>query len=426
MADICFLPSLSQEQGISNRRNGKRLTEDRERIKIRGDIRRRKMKQEKRYRGGIRVGNAVIAAFLLCVLLLAGSVLTGAGTVQAASFSKKAPSVTSNLNGTAVTLRWTKRTDLTGYLIYLTNASGGNRKLVKTVKGTSCTRSGLKRGKTYYYRVRGYQKAGSQKKYTSYSKVIKVKVPAAKVTVAKKSTLKQFLQIAMQPVGSTMYVWGGGWNKADTGAGTEARTIGVSSKWKAFFRKQNAGYDYRTTKYQISNGLDCSGYVGWCVYNAFNTKNGQQGYVMLAQNMAKKYSSYGWGTYIPRSSVKTYRAGDIMSSSCSDCGHVWIVVGSCSDGSVVIAHSSPPGVQLCGTPSKSGKQESEAVKLARTYMKRYFPSWYKKYPNCSRGSSYLKHYSQMRWSLGENKVMSDPDGYRNMSAKEILKDLFEE
>ena len=207
------------------------------------------------------------------------------------------------------------------------------------------------------------------------------------------------------------------------GARAATRTIGVSPKWKQFFQKQTSSYDYRTTKYQIANGLDCSGYVGWCVYNILNTTNGKAGYVMLAQKMAKNFASRGWGSYTVRGAVRNYRAGDIMSSTCQDCGHVWIVVGSCSDGSVVMLHASPPGVQLSGTPSRTGRANSEAVKLATYYMKKYFPAWYKKYPNCAKGSSYLSHYAQMRWDITGTKVMSDPDGYRNKSAKAILKDL---
>lgn len=356
------------------------------------------------------------------LLVLAALVLALGAPVQAAGFSKKAPTVKVKQNGTSVTLSWSRRKDLTGYQVYGTNASGGGRKLLKTVKGTKCTRSGLYEGKTYYYRVRGVQKKKGKTKYTSFSKVIKVKVPVS----TQKSTLKKFLQTALQPVGSTMYVWGGGWNKADTGAGTEARTIGVSPKWKRFFQKQTAGYDYRTTKYQISNGLDCSGYVGWCVYNVLNAESGKPGYVMLAQKMAKNFASRGWGSYTARSKVKNYRAGDIMSSACSDCGHVWIVVGQCSDGSVVLLHASPPGVQLAGTPSKKGKTDSEAVRLAQKYMKTYYPEWYRKYPNCAKGGSYLSHYARMRWDISGKKVMTDPDGYRNMSAKQILRDLFGE
>lgn len=349
-----------------------------------------------------------------------------AAPVQAASFSKTAPVLKAKLDERSVTLSWNRRSGLTGYQVYGTNASGGARKLLRTLKGTGCVRTGLYRGKTYYYRVRGYRKVKGKTQYTRFSKVVKVTVPKSKTQEAastSKSTLKKLLQTALKPVGSTMYVWGGGWNKADTGAGTEARTIGVSPKWKQFFQKQTSSYNYRTTKYQIANGLDCSGYVGWCVYNILNTTNGKAGYVMLAQKMAKNFASRGWGSYTARGAVRNYRAGDIMSSTCQDCGHVWIVVGSCSDGSVVMLHASPPGVQLSGTPSKTGRANSEAVKLASYYMKKYFPAWYKKYPNCAKESSYMSHYAQMRWDITGTKVMSDPDGYRNKNAKAILKDL---
>lgn len=340
-----------------------------------------------------------------------------------AAFSKKAPaSLKAKKQETSVTITWTGRKSLTGYQVYKTNASGGNKTKVKTVKTTSVTIKNLKPGKTYYYRVRGYLKKNGKTKYTKFSKVLKVKMPAKKdqETTTAKSTLKQLLLTGLQPVGSTMYVWGGGWNKADTGAGTAARTIGVSPKWKQFFNKQDSSYDYRTTRYQIANGLDCSGYIGWCIYNILNTENGKAGYVMPAQNMASNFASRGWGTYRSRSGVTNYRAGDIMSSS----GHVWMVVGQCNDGSVVLLHSSPPGVQLAGTPSSSGKTNSRAVKLATTYMKKYFPKWYKKYPNCAVNGQYLTQYAQMRWDISGDKIMTDPDNYRKMNASQILKDLF--
>ncbi len=253
-----------------------------------------------------------------------------------------------------------------------------------------------------------------------YYKDKRVKTLKKKVTVTKSSTLKELLTVALEPVGSTMYVWGGGWNEADTGAGVEARTIGVSAQWKKFFNQQTSSYNYQNTRYQIHNGLDCSGYIGWCIYNILNTEDGNEGYVMYASQMAKNFANRGWGSYKSKSKVKDYKAGDIMSSS----GHVWMVVGQCSDGSVVLLHSSPPGVQLCGTPSSSGKSSSEAVKLAQKYMKKYYPSWYRKYPDCSRGSSYLRDYSQMRWDVSGKSIMTDPDGYRNKSADQILKDLF--
>ena len=58
--------------------------------------------------------------------------------------------------------------------------------------------------------------------------------------------------------------------------------------------------------------------------------------------------------------------------------------------------------------------------------KKYYPKWYKKFPKCSRDTSYLTRYSRMRWYLQGNCMMSDPDGYANKNASQILKDLFGE
>ena len=229
-----------------------------------------------------------------------------------------------------------------------------------------------------------------------------------------KSTLKHLLEVALQPVGHTMYIWGGGWNTE------ESTTMGVSRQWQNFFNKQSSGYNYRNHRFERHNGLDCSGFVGWVIYNTFNTESGHGSFVMLAQQMARTYAGYGWGKYKSAGRMK-HRAGDIMSLAS---GHVYIVIGQCKDGSVVLVHSSPKGVMINGTVTPKGKKKSQAWKLARKYMKKYFPEWYKKYPDVSRGKSYLTSYARMRWTLsGTNCMMSDPEGYRNKRPSQILRDL---
>ncbi len=242
------------------------------------------------------------------------------------------------------------------------------------------------------------------------------------ISVNTERTLKNFLKIAMQPVGTTMYVWGGGWNEADTGSGVESVSIGLSPGWKAFYEKQTSGYNYKNTRYQVHDGLDCSGYVGWAIYNLFHTRNGESGYVMGAKKMAETFAGYGWGDYREAGAVADFKPGDIMSAS----GHVYIVVGACNDGSIVIVHSSPPGVQLCGTATPEGLENSRAVRLAGKYMSRYFPEWHRRYPVCSRNESYLNTYGQMRWSIGKDGTLKDPDGISNMPAEQVLKMLFKE
>ena len=204
-----------------------------------------------------------------------------------------------------------------------------------------------------------------------------------------KSTIRHLLEVALQPVGKTVYVWGGGW-----GGVPEATTIGVSPRWEQFFKQQTSSYDYRTTRYQAHDGLDCSGFVGWVMYNTFNTEDGHGSYVMLAQVMAKTFSNWGWGSY------RTARN---------------------------IVHSSPKGVMINGTVSRKGKKKSKAWKLAKKYMKKYYPEWYSKFKDVRRGMAYLKSYSKMSWYIDTpNSVMSDPEGLRGMNAAQVLKVIFHE
>lgn len=238
-------------------------------------------------------------------------------------------------------------------------------------------------------------------------------------------TLKKLLQIAILPVGRTMYVWGGGWNEADTGAGEPAKTLGISPRWEEFFQKQGKDYDYEKTRYQILDGLDCSGYIGWCMYNLLETKNQKSGYVMPAGRMAYEFARRGFGIFRRKEEVCDYRAGDLMSSE----DHVYLVVGVCADQSVLLLHASPPGVQFCGITREESSEKSAAEKLAEEAMRLFYPAYYEKYPICRRGKTYLTKYAQMRWHLSSDLgiqecVMSDPDGYAKMSAEEILKDLY--
>jgi len=345
------------------------------------------------------------------------------------AFKKDKPvGVMSTAVNNRIAVSWEPVSGAVGYEIYeATGRLAESEKkhshyiLVKTTLSCQAVLKEKEAGNTYFYYVRAYKKAKNGKKI--YSK--KSAIASTTVAVEGTSTVKNFLVTALAPVGSTMYVWGGGWNKEDTGAGPEARRIGLSPAWRSFAKGKKASYNYKNYRYRIHKGLDCSGYVGWAVYNVLNTKKNKKGYVYSASKQAKKFSKLGFGSYKSADEIKDYKAGDIMSSTCSCCGHVWIVVGQCRDGSVVLLHSSPAGVQLNGTVTPKGKKNSHAVKLAKKYMKKYYKSWYRRYSKMERGSSYLSHYGQMRWkTTGKNVVLSDPDGYQSMSAEKILKDLF--
>lgn len=232
-------------------------------------------------------------------------------------------------------------------------------------------------------------------------------------------SMENLLFTAMQPLGTTMYVWGGGWNEEDTGAGIEAVTIGVSPRWKEFAAQQDADYNFKDTEYQIHDGLDCSGYVGWVIYNIFETENGsgeEDGYVMKATSMAEAFAGVGWGTYRKASEVIEWKPGDIMSME----GHVWICLGMCGDGSVLLMHSSPPGVRISGTYMADGSK-SQAVELAEQCMRKQYPLWFDKYPECGVKHNYLTTAAQMRW----NETLSDEYGIQEMNAYETVEFLFQ-
>ena len=229
--------------------------------------------------------------------------------------------------------------------------------------------------------------------------------------------LKRFLKTALLPLGETAYIWGGGWNEEDTGAGTEARTLGVSPRWKEFSKDLPANYNHKKYRYQIHDGLDCSGFVGWAIYNTLETENGMEGYVYKSTDVATTLASLGLGEFTPAKSVTDWKPGDIASMS----GHVWICLGTCEDGSVLVLHSSPPGVRLCGIAASS--KATAAIQLAAEYMERYYPDWYSRFPDCESPKTYLQKSSQMRWN---EETFPDAKEIQSMTPQALLQLLYAE
>lgn len=270
-----------------------------------------------------------------------------------------------------------------------------------------------------------------------------------------KRTLKNYLQTAMNPVGTALYVYGGSWDWQDVNSSTQALTIGLPQSWIDFFQQQDANYTYKNSadpahSYYPHNswnqyyyaGVDCSAYIGWTVYNVMHTKSTtndlSDGYVMSAVKMAKTFAEKGWGTWTR--DIKSFKPGDIFSMS----GHVWTVLGVCDDGSIVFLHSTPSdskagqgggGVQLSAlNPNSDNDKNCEAYKLVTKYMTKYYPEWstrydavlrsYDSYATPASSSEYSKTWSgNFSWNL-DSSGLTDPDGYADMSAAEILADLF--
>ncbi|MCD8048737.1 MAG: hypothetical protein LUG52_03900 [Clostridia bacterium] len=195
---------------------------------------------------------------------------------------------------------------------------------------------------------------------------------------------ERFIKKALKPVGHTMYVLGGGWNEEDTGAGETALSCGEGKLWRGFFEKAGRDYDYKKEKAPRECGLDCTGFVGWAIYNSIAGEKRREGYVFKSDVFGQEMERLGLGEWSEDGSDA--KRGDIMCKK----GHVWICLGVMGDGSRLILHSSPPGVCVCGAP-----EGSMAHRKADEYMRQY-PEWYGKFPVTHRGEDYLTGYGRVR------------------------------
>lgn len=228
-------------------------------------------------------------------------------------------------------------------------------------------------------------------------------------------TIKNFIKTALIPLGHTMYVYGGGWNEEDTFAGTQSRTIGECNAWQNFFLTQTKKYNFRNFLHCSSLGLDCTGYIGWAIYNILCTENLLPGYVFESSFLGYKLRELGLGAVTEKENVTNRLCGDIFFSSIHR--HAYICVGECSDNSLLLLHSSPPGVMLSGTPSPHNRNFSVAQNFAKKFMRKNYPCWYCKFPDTDRGITYLYDYDRFRFY---KVIVSDPEGLMQTDPIEIL------
>jgi hypothetical protein len=88
------------------------------------------------------------------------------------------PSITVSKKDKTSTVKWKKVTDATSYEIYRATSKNGEYSKITTVSSskTSYKNTKLKKGKTYYYKVRAIRKINGITIYSSYSAVKSVKI----------------------------------------------------------------------------------------------------------------------------------------------------------------------------------------------------------------------------------------------------------
>ena len=310
--------------------------------------------------------------------------------------------------------------------LYARNNTGAQKYLFAKTSVTSSGWATAKSGNRYYYskgeRLTGWQKIGSYYYYFRGSGIMARNTTVDGYAIDSEGrsnktdfktatggrTIRALLTNAVAPAGKVLYIWGGGHGGMGNSVQNDSSKIGILPTWTTFYNNTaSPSYDYNNYRWQYGMGLDCSGFVGWAVYNTIYTKDNVEDIDELSSSVARSYINRGW-CY---DSGHTFKPGDVVSRS----GHVWISMGTCEDGSVLIMHSTPQGVQLTGTEGKS-------VELAVKYMKLVAPNWpfsIKQY-----GSGYLTYVGKATWKVDGSGILTDPDGMQNMTAEQVCKIVF--
>lgn len=108
-----------------------------------------------------------------------GGTLAGAYAEASATPIPNTPVVTLTAGTKKATVKWKKIDGANGYQVYRSTKQSSGFKLVKTIKKgstVSFTNKKLKKGTTYYFKVRAYRTVSGKKVYSSYSAVKSVKV----------------------------------------------------------------------------------------------------------------------------------------------------------------------------------------------------------------------------------------------------------
>lgn len=369
------------------------------------------------YVNNIKTSSLSQGSFIKGVKLNETIYLSNNKTIKDVGVSKNQRFVKNKVKGFMVTahkntaiLTWEPTRFAYGYNIYEV-MDNGNSKYAAFTKKTNHRFYNKDLEKNYRYYVEAIQINNNVKTSSAKSDIREVSISNSITTI------KNLLNIAITPIGQTLFVNGGGWNPEYTGPGIETRSLGVSEDWSKFYASQTKEYNPWKFNFSSHRGLDSASYIAFVMYNALEKVNGRPGYLVSNDELGSYYNSLGIGEYSISKNYSSYNPGDIMFNE----EHAFIVLGEMPDSSIVILHCNGTGPKISGTSTKTGNKNSQAHRLAEYYMSKYFGDYYKKYGKLSVPSTYFKQFSKIE--LNKN-IFSDPDGYRDMTAEEILSNIF--
>ena len=116
------------------------------------------------YSNNIKVGTATVTITgkgnYAGTLKKTFTIKLGAATAKVTAGSKKA------------TISWSKVAGASGYQVYMSTSKSGTYTSIKTTTSLSFTKTGLKTGRTYYFKVRAYVTVNGKKVYGDYSTIV--------------------------------------------------------------------------------------------------------------------------------------------------------------------------------------------------------------------------------------------------------------
>lgn len=116
----------------------------------------------------------------MCPLILATARSnSGDDSATKAKPTLSKPALKATAGAKKAVLKWNKISEANGYIVYSAASKNGKYKAVKTIKkaGTlTFMQKKLKKGKTYYYKVRAYRTVGGRKVISPESAIQNAKI----------------------------------------------------------------------------------------------------------------------------------------------------------------------------------------------------------------------------------------------------------
>ena len=128
---------------------------------------------------GLKKGTTYYYKIYSYIKTSSGYLYSPASSVKSAKATSPAPATITakKASTTSAKITWTKSIGATGYQVCMATSMNGKYTVIKNVTSSttlSTTKTGLKKGQTYYFKVRSYVTVNGTKVYSGFSKITKI------------------------------------------------------------------------------------------------------------------------------------------------------------------------------------------------------------------------------------------------------------